>query len=306
MLEKINIDPGVVIGLGGTNARVGTSDKGDIKDFSSIATPEHPKEFFGWMARQVLKAADEGNSWLVAGIPGIVSPDGKQVGPIANVPGLSQHTYNLEDELAAADPATDRLIQDGFKLVAVNDGELAAQAAAHKIGEYGYDRTAALILGTGVGAGIVDRDQDYGNVARADRRNPAEIGHITLSSDPADTFENNISGPALTRRHGKNPQELPADHPAWKEVGEQGARMANVLGVMNGADLVVVTGGVGAGASDKYGTHLQNVLNRYRENGNGAHKVLTPDVVPVPKADAQVFELYGGEGVMRDFDTRQT
>ncbi len=303
-MSSVAIEAGVVLGFGGTNARRGICHDGDLESFTSVATPARPREFFGWMARQVLGASAKGNGWLVAGFPGPVSPDGRLVGPMANVPGLAKEQYDLAEELAAADPAAGRLLQEGFTLVAVNDGELAAQAAAARIGKYGFSRTAALILGTGVGGGIVDRDHTYDNVCRTDRSNPIEIGHIILSADPVDTFENAVSGPALTRTYGKDARELPPNHPAWKRVGESVGRLSTILGLMNGVELVVPCGGIGAGASDNYGPHLRDMIDTYREYGNGPQKLFLPEIVPVPQADAQVFEMFGGEGVIRDFATR--
>jgi predicted NBD/HSP70 family sugar kinase len=304
--SSINIDSGIVLGFGGTNARAAVCREGDIEGFTSLPTPTQPREFFDWMARQVLQAAEAGNSWLVAGFPGPISPDGRLVGPMANVSGMTNSQYDLVEELAAADPAARRLFEDGdFSLVAVNDGELAAQAAASKIGEHRYSRTAALILGTGVGAGIVSRDPEYETVYRADKDNPAEIGHIPLTSDPYDTFENAVSGTAIAKTYGSDPTLLPVDHPAWAKVGDSAARLSSILGLMNGVELVVPCGGVGSGAWNSYSPHLLATLRNYREHGNGAQKQFLPEVIPVPTSDAQVFEMFGAEGVMRDFVTRK-
>lgn len=303
-MNAVSVESGVILGFGGTNARIGTSSEGDVRGFSTISTPQQPKEFFSWMARQVLDAAAGGNHWLVAGFPGPVSPDGRLVGPMANVPGLTDARYDLIQELSAVDSAVGQLLDDNFSLIAVNDGELAAQAAANRIGGYKHSRTAALILGTGVGAGIVDLDRVYKNVCRADRSNPVEIGHALLSSDPFDTFENTVSGPALARAYGKDARELAADHPAWKRVGEVAGQLATTLGVMNSVELVVPCGGVGAGASDNYLPHLLKMIDNYRQYGNGTQKLFLPEIIPVPSADSQIFELFGGEGVVRDFSTR--
>lgn len=295
------------MGFGGTNARIGVSAGGDITGFKSIETPSDPEAFYGWMARQVLDAADAGNEWMVAGFPGPVSPDGKKVGPMPNIPGLAEGEYDLEAELAAADPAAARLVEQGFRIVNVNDGELAAQAAADRVGRHGFDITAALILGTGIGAGIVKRDPAYSDVHRADRDNPAEIGHLMVGEgeDPTETYETTLSGPAIERRFG-DARQIPADHPIWRKVGGATARLATTLSLMHGAQLVVPCGGVGGGASDKYGPHLDEIMETYGRFGNGPQRKFAPEIEPVPADEAQIFELYGGAGVMRDFETRAT
>lgn len=305
-MSELTIESGVVLGFGGTNARKAVSNQGDIEGFTSVTTPDKPRELFGWMARQVLGAAETGHTWLVAGFPGPVTADGKLIGPMANISGLSKEQYDLAEELAVADPATARLLDEGFNLIAVNDGELAAQAAALRVGDQVYKRTAALILGTGVGAGIVDQDPQHPSVYRADRTNPGEIGHILLSSNPRDTFENAVSGPALTAQFQKDPREMPGNHPAWRKVGEATAQMSVMLGLINGVDLVVPCGGVGSGASESYSSYLRDYLDTLKEYGNGTQILLTPEVKLVSSEDAQVFEMFGAEGVVRDFSTRQS
>ncbi|HSD55810.1 MAG TPA: hypothetical protein VLA92_01515 [Candidatus Saccharimonadales bacterium] len=46
------------------------------------------------------------------------------------------------------------------------------------------------------------------------------------------------------------------------------------------------------------------MLASYREFGNGPQQRFVPEVVPVPASDAQIFELFGAEGIMRDHLTR--
>ncbi|HSD55809.1 MAG TPA: hypothetical protein VLA92_01510 [Candidatus Saccharimonadales bacterium] len=110
------------------------------------------------MARQALRAADTGHKWLVAGYPGPVSADGKRVGPLTNVPGFARSESNVSEEMVAAEPAVGRLVDSGFVIVNTNDGSLAAQAAASRMGEHKFSKVAALIDGTGTGAGIVAAD----------------------------------------------------------------------------------------------------------------------------------------------------
>jgi predicted NBD/HSP70 family sugar kinase len=300
------IGTGVVLGLGATNARYGMFEHGEVYSSTTIPTPQDPEEFFGWMTRQALDAAHQGHSWLVAGFPGPVSPDGTNIGPMENVPGVGDETHHLLDKLVETDSAMTSLLEAGFRVVPVNDGELAAHAAASRIGEYGYDRVAALILGSGVGCGVVGRDVSAGpDVYRADKSNPLELGHLPLSSDPTDTFENLVSGTALARRYKIDPETEPASHPAWEEVGVNVAQMSLTLGLMSGVDLVVPCGGVGSGASARYEAHLRQALEDFASQGNKPQRKFLPEVQPVPNYICQVFELYGGEGVMRDLLTQE-
>jgi predicted NBD/HSP70 family sugar kinase len=301
MVKVTSVESGVCLGFGGTNARRAVCENGDIRSFTSIETPARSREFFGWMARQVLRAGNDGHSWMVAGYPGPVTEDGKLIGPLANVPGMSQKQYDLREELVAADTAVDRLLGDGFMLIGVNDGTLAAHAAASKVGDNKYAKTGALILGTGVGSGVVEKNKAYSNVHHVDKSNPLEIGHLPLSADPFDTFEARYAGPAMARTYDMDPRDMPADHPAWQAVGVAAGRMATTMGLMNGVELVVPTGGVGAGASDKYGPHLERFMATYREYGNGPQKLFAPEVAFVDPSMSQEFEMFGAEGVVRDY-----
>lgn len=297
-MRNIQVDPGFVLGFGGTNARTAVSSDGDIEKFKSTATPDKPTGFFAWTARQILDAAHDGSNWVVAGFPGLVSPDGKIIGPMENVQGLEKKQYDFMAELIAADSAMGEL---EIPIIPVNDGELAAHAAADTIGKYQYGKTASLIVGTGVGAGIVNLDPSYGNVCRADRTNPVEIGHVILGNEPWETHENWVSGTAIEHEFGIKPEDLPADHHVWNRVGTRVGQMASLLGLMNGANLVVPCGGVGAGGSNYYKASLDYTIKAINQRGNAAQRALLPEIVPVPQADAQTFELRGGESVMRDF-----
>lgn len=309
-MNEVPVSQGVVLGFGGSNARRAVSKDGEIFDFTSVDTPVQPEDFFDWMGVQLLEAADAGSEWVVAGYPGPVSPDGRLVGPFKNIPGLQAQQYELATHLGARDPAVGRLLASKkFTLVNVNDGNLAAHAAASRIGDFAYGRVASLILGSGVGSGLVDRDAAYRTVYRVDERIPAEIGHIMLSGDPEDTFENAVSGTALAKiavaeGFGEDSRYLPGDHLAWKRTGEAVMQMSNILGLMLGAELVVPCGGIGSGAQDEYGPHLSDLLETYAARGSATQGLLKPEIIPVPRADRQVFEMYGGEGVIRDAYTR--
>lgn len=304
MSEAKAVDPGVCLGFGGTNARMAVCAEGDVIDFESIPTPTEPAPFFEWMARKVLDAADSGNSWVVAGFPGPVSPDGRLIGPFENVSGMAKEQYDLRAQLTTADSEVEKILEQGFILLPVNDGTLAAQAAASRIGEHKYEKTGALIFGTGVGAGVVVKDARYTNLHRADTTNPLEIGHLLLGAYPNDTFETRYSGPAMERLYGSKPEDLPTEHPAWIAEGIAVGRLVTTLGLMNRVELVVPTGGIGIGASDKHGPWLKKFLEDYARSGNGPQRAFTPKVVLVPPSDCDVFEMYGAEGVMRDHLTQ--
>lgn len=301
----MQVKSGVCLGFGGTHARRATCTAAGITDFISIETPATPPAFFAWLAEQLLAAAADGHHWLVAGFPGPVSYDGTSIGPMANVSGLKDTTYDLRQHAMLADGAVAKVLADGFTLIAVNDGDLAAHAAADRISRGRFDRVAALIIGSGVGAGLVVRDKQNPAIFRAERDHSLEIGHGLRSADPQDTWENFIAGPALQRRYGgTEPRAMPADHLAWREVGQSAAILALNLGLVNHAELVVPTGGVGAGAARKYEEHLKNVLDHVRQSGNETQRHLLPQVEFVSPPEAHEFEMYGAVGVMRDFMTR--
>lgn len=304
-MSNFDIEPGVVLAVGGTNSRYGRANHGDIEQFTSIPTPgDIQNRFVGWVAEQVDAAANAGHSWLVAGYAGPVSSDGQVIGPMANVKCLEKTSIDIVEGIKKFDPAIRRLLEDdGFEFVNVNDGPLSAHAAAKRVGNNEYGSVAAFIIGTGVGAGIVRRDQSYEDVYHFDRAVPAEIGHIVLDpANPQRTVENMMSGPALERFYCKDGQklaDLEPDHIVWQELGQLAGVQTLNLALNHGFDLVVPCGGVGAGASDKFGDYLRKTLGGVAKHGNKTQQAYMPIVLTVPAEEAQVFELYGAEEIMR-------
>lgn len=297
---------GSCLGFGATNARVGHLVDGQLEFSGPAETPSNPAEFADWMARQVLQASHQGDNWVVAGFPGPVNADGTKVGPFANVHGMKDARYNLYADMVAAEPALGRLIEDeNYPLIHVNDGELAAQAVAVRVAKPGQDKVAALIVGTGNGSGIVNRDKIFRNVFRPDRSCPIEIGHCILSSDPFDSYEHALAGPGLSRYYNGDTRQFDASHPAARKVGELIAQQSLLLGLMLGAELVVPTGGIGAGASDKYESHMRNVLSSIELHGNETQRLYLPEVALIDPAEAQSFELWGALGVVNDHFTSE-
>ncbi len=298
--EITRVDPGLCLAFGGSKARRADIVDGDVLGFDFVETPDQPKDFFAWTSRRLLDASQAGQKWLVAGFPGPVSPDGRLVGPMVNVEGMSRRKFDFARKLIEADRAVEGVLEQGFTLMAVNDGTLAANAAASVVGEHKFNKTGALINGTGIGAGVVKKDQAYRTVHRADMGSPNEIGHIQAGHAPTDTYEYLYSGPGLERRYGESPKNMKLGHFAWQEVGIAMGRLAMTLGLLPGVNLVVLTGGVGAGASDRFEGHMRDYLAEYRQTGNQTKLDLMPEVRTIDPKKADYFEMYGADGVMRD------
>lgn len=294
-----NIERGFCLGYGGTNARVATCGDGDIYGFRSERTPDNPDEFFSLMGSWILEASEAGAAWAVAGFPGPVEQSGSSftIGPFSNIPGLGEKKYDLGKELVRADPGCKSLIEQGFRVIAVNDGDLAAHAAAARIGDGKYERVADIILGTGVGGAVVARDED--GVYKASKQ-PFEVGHIVLGEAPNESFENTYSGTAIKAATGEDAANLLPNHPIWQKLGRGVGKLATMMSLVSGAELVVPSGGVGVLRYEDYQASLREFMAQYATFGSKAQKAFVPEIKPVPKDLAQSFEMYGAEGVMLD------
>lgn len=297
----MKIAKGMCLGIGGTNARVALCDEGKIEGFHARPTPREAQEFFHWIAEQIIEGHRQGARWAVIGLPGpAVMREGKYIiGPLSNLPGLADQSYTLEEELEKAQPKIADVFAKGFTLMAVNDGILAAYAAAEVYGNNGekHYTIASFIIGTGVGGAVVRRVKD----SRVFRPSESlfEIGHVPLPHNASETFERTISGPALERRYGINPRDFPADHEAWKEVGHYVGQLIMMASLIAGADLVVACGGVGSNYYEYYRPHLEAYLQQYETSANAVHRLAVPEMVAVPHDLAQTFEMHGAEGLMK-------
>lgn len=302
-MATAEIGKGLCLGIGGTNARVSFCENKEVCDFRVEPTPVDTQAFFQWMAEEIITAAEQGATWAVVGVPGLAkeTTHGHSIGPLANVPGLSKKSYMLEEELAKANPKITTLRKQGFAITVVNDGLLSAFAAADTFGEHEgkkYNAIAYFIMGTGVGGAIVRRQKD-------DTFRPSEslmeIGHVPLQHDLEETFETALSGTGLERKHGRKAEHLDAEHAAWQEVGRYLGQMVMILGLVGGADLVVMGSGVGSNAYEFYYPYLEEYLEKFRKSSNTVHQLTVPAVVAVPPKDAQKFEMHGAEGVIRHY-----
>lgn len=327
-MSVIEAGNGVCVGYGATNARFANVADTGIVNFPKEDTPKDPNEFFRQMSGWIVDAHDSGSKWMVAGFPGPVTRDGKIVGPMQNVQGMDETEYAIVEELEKARPGVRKILDKEFKLICVNDGELAAQAVAERVADLdadnekvNKDKVAALIIGTGVGLGIVIKDPRFTNVFRADSEQPLELGHETIDIRPyathrqrVITWESFLAGPALAQQFGakdlvglsnkggKNEADR-AEYRAYDTLARGIVMMATNLGPRHDVTLVAPTGGVGAGASAKYRKHFDTYLKIWDEGKDNVQAKYTPKIELIDPAEADIFEMYGAVGVMRAHKT---
>jgi len=135
--------------------------------------------------------------------------------------------------------------------VAIDTDVNAAALAEHLWGRArGLDTFVYLTVGTGIGGGGMSNGRMMHGLVHP------EMGHIRvphdLDVDPysgccpyhGDCLEGLASGPAIERRWGRAPEDLPADHPAWElEARYLGIAVANYVCMLS-PQRVVMGGGV--------------------------------------------------------------
>ena len=146
-------------------------------------------------------------------------------------------------------------LHDGLPCpVAIDTDVNAAALSEYRWGSgQGCSSLVYLTIGTGLGGGVlVDGRPVHG------RLHP-EIGHIPTRRAPGDAFAGNcpfhadcieglISGPALERRFGAPPADVPADDPRWAPVARDLAHLLVTLIHSLAPQRILVGGGVGLGA----------------------------------------------------------
>jgi len=154
----------------------------------------------------------------------------------------------------------------------------------------GLNNFIYLTIGTGIGGGgIVNRQLMHGLVH-------PEMGHIRiphdLNRDPfpgscpfhGDCWEGLASGASLEKRWGKQPEEIPADHPAWTLEADYLA-----LGVVNlfytlSPQRIILGGGVlkTAGLLPAIHREVKNLLHNYLSSakiiGQIDHYLVSPQL----------------------------
>jgi predicted NBD/HSP70 family sugar kinase len=309
------VGEGLAIGVGATNYRTALCDiEGNIDEGRSelVPTPRSSDEFFALTASQILNAAHNGSEWGVLGVPGpvkvTVTPGAKvyQNLRVTNIPALKRREgFDPVAEMIKADSAVERLIEDdGFTFLTVNDGDLAVQAAARLFGpnydDGHYNVVGDIINGTGTGGAVARRDRRFPD-ARLFHTDPGlwELGHDPDSlSFPSRTPETTISGQAIASHLDKPVSELDATDPIFSEVAQGIAKLAVRLGIYAGAELVVISGGIGIGSQDYYRAELSRVLDSFAKSHNPMADKVPEIEYPDPKL-ADTYELHGARGAVR-------
>ena len=114
----------------------------------------------------------------------------------------------------------------------------------------GLDTFVYLTVGTGIGGGgIVGGRLMHGLIH-------PEMGHMRVARDPArdpfpgicpfhhDCLEGLASGPALAARWGRDPRDLPPDHPAWALEADYLAQALHTLICILSPQRIILGGGV--------------------------------------------------------------
>jgi hypothetical protein len=320
------VGEGIAFGIGGTYYREAECDvHGNVRENSVavVKTPRTTAEFFAQTGRALLEAHERGAEWAVMGVPGPVKVEVdaednvSQNFRITNVPALSRSEgFDPIAEMGAQDPATQRLIENGFVFLTVNDGDLATQAAAHLYGdidksnlpedlqectktERKYDVIADLIDGTGTGGAVVRRDKRFPST-RLFHPDPGlwEVGHIpVIPGFSSRTYEKTVSGTAIEAHCGKPAHELDTTDPIWEEIAHGLGGLVLNFAINGGAELVVLSGGTGIHGQENYKTDMSDMLHRFGKSRNPmADKV--PDVRFAPRKIADTYEMYGAHGAV--------
>ncbi len=306
------IGAGLVFGTGKTNLRVAQFEpSGEIMgELLVLGTPTTPKEFFAYTGRTILEAAaDKGARWAVLGVAGPVSvkvdaEDGvTQNLRVTNIRALKRKRgFDPVREMTKHDPAVGKLLNSGeFTFLTVNDGDLAAQAGAKLFAEEQDSVVADIIDGSGTGGAAVIRDTRFEEQLFHPLPGIWEMGHIPVSLDhPASTPEQSISGTALDGKFDRPIRDLEHNNPVFRTIARGMANIAIVFGVTAAPDLIVISGGIGIEAQDKFKEALEAEINWFTSSDNPmADKVAKARIVYPDVSMADTYELYGAPGAMR-------
>ncbi len=200
----------VIIDIGGTKTRLAGSRV--LAKFGAPRIFDTPRDYATALARIVEAVESVGEGELIEkvaiGAPGVISRDRRRLIYAPNLPSW--------DGAAIADDVERAL---GARVTLENDTALVGLGEATAGAGNGSAILAYITISTGVnGVRIVDGDIDRATYG-------FEIGEQYLGADAtARTFEQLVSGRAISERFGAHPRELGKDHPVWEELSQITAR----------------------------------------------------------------------------------
>ena len=267
----------IVTDIGGTRMRVAGSR--DLETFGEPVIFDTPQDYKVALARLIgaVDGISEGEAIedIAIGAPGVISRNRRI---LIHAPNLARW-----DGAAIADDAESAL---DTRVVLENDTALVGLGEATAGAGKGPAIVAYVTISTGVnGVRIVDGDIDRATYG-------FEIGEQYLGADAtARTFEQLVSGRAISERFGVRPRELGKDHPVWEELAQVTARALHNTNAYWSPERIVIGGSMmnEIGVSiDRIKAHLEFLPRK-----NPA----LPDIVHASLGD--VGGLWGGLARLR-------
>lgn len=227
----------LAVDVGGTKVAVGiVTDDGDVVVRRQIPTPDDAETLFAALVGVIddVRTGDE----VVCGVGcgGPMEPDGVTVSPL-NIPGVRR--FPLKARLHAA---------TGLQVFVDNDAKALALAEGWRGVARGERNYLAMVVSTGVGAGIVVD----GRLLDGDLGNAGHIGHVIVrpggnqcACGARGCLEAEASGSGIRAATGRSPESAGAgvvEH-AGTMVGRAVASVCNLLDLK----LAAVAGSVALG-----------------------------------------------------------
>ena len=241
--------------MGGTKVAAGlvTAD-GDLVTSATAATPDErddPEPLFDRLLALVDSVGGDGEVVVCGvGCGGPMSPGGEEVSPL-NIPAW--RSFPLRRRLAEA-TGLETFVDNDAKALALGEGWRGAAA--------GVDDFIAMVVSTGVGAGIVLD----GRMLDGAEGNAGHIGHVIVEPDgrtctcgARGCLEAEASGTAIAAITGRPAEEAGPDvmERTGRLVGRAVASVANLLDLR----LAVVAGSVALGFGDPFFAAAQAELD---------------------------------------------
>jgi fructokinase len=269
--------PYVIAGieLGGTKTVVAVGDKEGalLKQhrFPTTTPTETFAQAIDWIREQGEITALGVGSFGPVGI----NPDRPDYGYILDTPKERWAHYDLLAELYR------RLPEIPIKLDTDVNAAVLAESLSDSLDATG--NLAYITIGTGIGAGILSEGRLLHGALHS------EFGHLRIPRHPEDDFaglcnhhgdclEGLASGPAMTKRWGRPPHEIPTDDRAWDIEAWYLAHGVLALLAIASPSKVIIGGGVSQaeGFHDKVDAQLRALAGEYFAPLND----LTPYVSP--------------------------